>query len=129
MNMFSSAELELLICGGKILDFNDLKKGATYQDGYTENSTAVGMFWDVVLEFDENQKKSFLKFISGSDRCPIDGLSQLGLVISKNTDEDDRLPSAHTCFNHILLPEYSTLDIMKTRIIFAMEQTEGFGLR
>ena len=34
MNMFSSAELELLICGGKILDFNDLKKGATYQDGH-----------------------------------------------------------------------------------------------
>ena len=42
---------------------------------------------------------------------------------------DNRLPSAHTCFNHLLLPDYSTLEIMKEKLIYAMTQSEGFGLR
>ena len=87
------------------------------------------MFWEVLHDLSAEEKRAFLRFISGSDRCPIDGLSQLGLVISRNTDEDSRLPSAHTCFNHLLLPEYSTVDLMREKIVFAMTQTEGFGLR
>lgn len=42
---------------------------------------------------------------------------------------DDRLPTAHTCFNHLLLPAYSTLDKLKERLSFAITQSEGFGLR
>jgi ubiquitin-protein ligase E3 A len=29
------------------------------------------------------------------------------LIIAKNGPDSDRLPSAHTCFNALLLPEYS----------------------
>jgi ubiquitin-protein ligase E3 A len=64
-----------------------------------------------------------------SDRAPIEGLEKLNLVISKNGSEDGRLPSAHTCFNHLLLPDYSSIEIMKERINYAMRQAEGFGLR
>jgi len=61
----------------------------------------------------EPDKRLFLKFVSGSDRSPIDGLSRLGLVVSKNGSDDARLPSAHTCFNHLLLPDYSTIEVMR----------------
>jgi hypothetical protein len=27
-------------------------------------------------------------------------------IISRNGPDSDRLPTAHTCFNHLLLPEY-----------------------
>ena len=50
-------------------------------------------------------KKKFLFFSTGSDRCPIKGLGNLNFVISRNGTDEDRLPSAHTCFNHLLLPE------------------------
>jgi len=129
MSLFSCSELELLICGGKTLDFLQLREGAQYQDGFAADDAAVGFFWEVLNEFDEMEKKKFLKFVTGSDRCPIDGLAQLKLTISRNTDEDSRLPSAHTCFNHLLLPAYSSVDITRERVRFAMENTEGFGLR
>ena len=29
------------------------------------------------------------------------------MIITKNGPDSDRLPSAHTCFNVLLLPEYS----------------------
>ena len=129
MDMFTSEELELLICGGESLDFNDLEEGTTYQDGYEKNSPTTLLLWEVLHEFDDTEKRQFLTFISGSDRCPIDGLKHVNLVISKNTDEENRLPSAHTCFNHLLLPAYSTKEVMREKVKFAMTQTEGFGLR
>jgi len=87
------------------------------------------MFWEVVLSFNEVEKKLFLKFISGSDRSPIDGLSKLKFVVSRNGSEDARLPSAHTCFNHMLLPEYSSIDVLREKLLLAISNCEGFGLR
>jgi ubiquitin-protein ligase E3 A len=78
----------------------------------------------------EEEKKLFLKFVSGSDRSPIDGLSKLKMVISKNGDDDTRLPSAHTCFNHLLLPTYSSVEVMRAKLKYAITASaEGFGLR
>ncbi|CAM9863996.1 unnamed protein product, partial [Laminaria digitata] len=51
------------------------------------------------------------------------------LVISKNGDDSDRLPTAHTCFNHLLLPSYSSKEKLEDRLKLAIEQSEGFGLR
>lgn len=51
------------------------------------------------------------------------------LVISKNGDDSNRLPTAHTCFNHLLLPSYSSKEKLKNRLRLAIEQSEGFGLR
>jgi ubiquitin-protein ligase E3 A len=64
-----------------------------------------------------------------STRSPIDGLSKLGFVISKNGTDDDHLPSAHTCFNHLLLPEYSSREIMYQKLKYSITHAEGFGLR
>ena len=125
----NSSELEVMVCGQTDLDFNDLQAGCTYQDGYDADAPAVALFWQVLHEFDNSEKKAFLRFITGSDRCPVGGLRALELVVSRNTDEETRLPSAHTCFNHLLLPEYKTLEIMRERVHFAMGETEGFGLR
>ena len=115
--------------GHKDLDFAELRRGASYDDGYDESSRAVDFFWEIVREFTEDEKRLFLKFVSGSDRSPIDGLSGLRLIVSRNGDEDSRLPSAHTCFNHLLLPDYSSLDVMRERVRYAMMHAEGFGLR
>lgn len=148
MELFEASELELLICGSKKLDFDDLRRGARYEDGFNETSPTVLGFWTVVMEFNDEEKSLFLKFLSGryfvdhvlnrrffnkdqfcSDRAPIEGLSKLSMVISKNGNDDNRLPSAHTCFNHILLPDYSNLHVLREKLRYAITHTEGFGLR
>jgi hypothetical protein len=127
LDLFSSTELELLICGDTNLDFHELERGSTYE-GFNEDDETTALFWRVLHEFDETDKKCFLKFLTGSDRCPIGGLSYIQMVVQKNTDEQDRLISAHTCFNTILLPAYRTYETMKEKIVYSMTQTEGFGL-
>ncbi|CAE7738172.1 Ube3a, partial [Symbiodinium microadriaticum] len=128
LDMFSAVDLELLICGNPVLDFEALKEGTRYEDGYDGSEQVIVHLWEVLLALDDDEKKLFLKFVSGSDRSPIDGLSKMGFVISRNGDDDSRLPSAHTCFNHLLLPQYSSKEVLSTRVKYCIQESEGFGL-
>ncbi len=42
--------------------------------------------------------------------------------------DPDRLPTAHTCFNHLLLPDYTSRGALQQRLTMALEHAEGFGL-
>eukprot|EP00903_Cladosiphon_okamuranus_P014085 g13092.t1 len=131
LRLFRPEELELLICGNPKLDFDALEENSKYEDGYSRDDPVVKHFWQVVHEFGEESKRKLLKFATGSDRAPIQGLGSnaLSLVISKNGGDSNRLPTAHTCFNHLLLPSYSSKAKLRDRLDLAIEQSEGFGLR
>ena len=57
------------------------------------------------MEYDVEDKKKFLKFLTGSDRAPLRGLKEIKLKISRSA-ELSHLPTTHTCFNHLILPDY-----------------------
>lgn len=126
-NLFRYEELELLICGSPILDFNALEKTTTY-NGYTKEDDTIKYFWEVLHELSTDLKRRFLLFTTGSDRSPIGGLGRLGLIISKHGNDDNRLPSAQTCFNYLFLPPFKTKESLKKNLLTAIEHTEGFGL-
>ncbi|XP_046684571.1 ubiquitin-protein ligase E3A-like [Homalodisca vitripennis] len=67
-------------------------------------------------------------FATGSDRVPVGGLSKLKLIIARNGPDSDRLPTAHTCFNVLLLPEYENKDKLHDRLIKAISYSKGFGM-
>lgn len=39
-----------------------------------------------------------------------------------------RLPTSHTCFNVLLLPEYSSKEKLKERLLKAITYAKGFGM-
>jgi len=41
---------------------------------------------------------------------------------------NEKLPVAHTCFNILELPPYSSEDHLKNKLLQAIHFTEGFGL-
>jgi len=106
LRMFIAEELELLICGSPALDFRALEDNTSTEDGYTRDSPVITAFWEIVHGMTLEEKKKLLFFCTGSDRSPIRGLGSMTFVISRNGPDSDRLPTAHTCFNHLLLPEY-----------------------
>jgi ubiquitin-protein ligase E3 A len=85
-------------------------------------------FWEVFYEFSDEEKKQLLAFVTGSDRVPVGGLSKLKLIIVKNGPDSDRLPTAHTCFNALLLCTYSSKDKLKERLLTAIKNGKGFGM-
>ncbi|XP_039264835.2 ubiquitin-protein ligase E3A-like isoform X1 [Styela clava] len=127
-NMFRTQELEILVSGSQIYDFNSLESTSDYDGGFTKDSQSVKDFWSVVHEMSEEDKKKLLQFTTGTDRAPVGGLSQLKLVIARNGPDSDRLPTAHTCFNVILLPDYKNRDKLKERLHKAITYAKGFGM-
>jgi ubiquitin-protein ligase E3 A len=121
-------ELELLICGNPELDFRALEESTNY-DGFDPKDTTIQFFWEVVHELDDNSKRNFLRFCTGSDRVPIRGLADLHFVVGKNGGDGDLLPTAHTCFNHLLLPMYKDKETLKTKLLLAIHNCQGFGLK
>lgn len=126
---FRSSELELLVCGEPTLDFAALRAGARYDNGYSAEHPVIQRFWTVVSALSDDEKRRFLFFCTGSDRSPIGGLSKLHLSIVRNAADLSHLPTSHTCFNVLLLPEYSCVDMMKRQLLLAILHHEGFGMR
>ncbi|XP_078602586.1 ubiquitin-protein ligase E3A-like isoform X1 [Branchiostoma floridae x Branchiostoma japonicum] len=125
---FRPEEIELLICGCPDFDFKALEESTDYDGGFTRDSQTVKDFWELVHGFSEDEKKQLLMFATGSDRVPVGGLSKLKLVIARNGPDSDRLPTSHTCFNVLLLPEYSSKDKLKERLLKAITHAKGFGM-
>ena len=71
--LLTPEELELIICGTQLLDFSELRRVCQYEE-YTKDSETIKYFWEILLDFNEEEKKKFLSFVSGCDRVPIDGL-------------------------------------------------------
>ncbi|XP_036293531.1 ubiquitin-protein ligase E3A isoform X2 [Pipistrellus kuhlii] len=126
--LFRPEEIELLICGSRNLDFQALEETTEYDGGYSRDSSLIREFWDIVHTFTEEQKRLFLQFTTGTDRAPVGGLGKLKMIIAKNGPDTERLPTSHTCFNVLLLPEYSSKEKLKERLLKAITYAKGFGM-
>jgi len=129
LSLCSHDELELMLCGSPdVGDFLELKRVARYMGGYTVGSQVILWFWEIILHFSEIMKRKVLLFVTGSDRVPIKGLASLPFCIQRSGNNSERLPTAHSCFNILDLPEYSSKIILAERLSVALRHTEGFGL-
>eukprot|EP00177_Eucheuma_denticulatum_P005230 GFKZ01009528.1.p1 GENE.GFKZ01009528.1~~GFKZ01009528.1.p1 ORF type:complete len:1158 (+),score=162.41 GFKZ01009528.1:135-3608(+) len=128
VHRFNAEELETLLVGEKELDFAAMRSVAKYE-GFTEESPVVRHLWQVLFEFDAELKRLFLSFVTGTDRAPIGGLRKLVLLIQRAEGDSNRLPTSHTCFNVLLLPEYATRAKLRDRLSTAIRNSKGFGLR
>ena len=127
IKILSPEELELIICGTQYLDFYELKRACKYEE-YESDSESIKYLWEILLDFNQEEKKKFLSFVTGCDRAPIDGLGALTIVVSNGGTDLNQLPTAHTCFNNLILPDYKDKEKMKKAILTAINYSEGFGL-
>ena len=134
ISILNAAELELLISGTPDIDIEDLRANTEYH-GYTVGSKQIQWFWDVVREMSKDDLARLLMFTTGTSKVPLDGFSGLQgmqgpqkFQIHRQHADDQKLPSAHTCFNQLDLHEYSSKNILRDRLMYAIENcSEGFG--
>lgn len=134
ISIFDERELELLISGLPDIDIEDLRANMEYV-GYTQESPQIQWFWNTLANFSQEEKALLIQFVTGTSKVPLDGFKALqgmsGLQkfqIHRVRGKGDRLPSAHTCFNQLDLPEYETAEILERNLKTAIyEGAEGFG--
>ncbi|CAD8110611.1 unnamed protein product [Paramecium sonneborni] len=127
IKQFSGEKLQALIIGLPHFDLKDLELVTKY-DGFDANSEYIRYFWSCIHSLSMGLQKRFLFFCTGTDRIPVGGLKSIKFVIQKHGEDTEQLPSAHTCFNVLLLPLYKKKEILKVKLMISLDNAEGFGL-
>jgi alpha-tubulin suppressor-like RCC1 family protein len=129
LKVFRAEELSKCICGEiDLIDATQLHKICKYEGDFT-NKNYIDQFWKILDSFSQEEKRSFLLFVTGTDRLPVGGTARMSLTIQKNGSDTELLPTSSTCFNTLLLPEYSTPEKLERKLKIILQNKEGFGLR
>ena len=146
IKIFNIEELTFVLSGQSVININDWKLNTVYKGDFKEKSQVIQFFWEVLSELNNEQLLLFYKFCTGSMGIPIDGFSAISGPRNKimkftiesikdkydkdnNNNKSNKLITAQTCFNSIVLPEYKTKEEMKKAIYIILENdTNYFGL-
>ena len=129
LSLLSPPELEQLVCGVPHLDFRALEANAQYDAGFDASHPTVRLFWEVLHSLGTEDQKKLLFFATGCDRAPLGGLGKLRFILQRGGDDSMDLPTSHTCFNMLTLPEYKSRAKMRDRLTIAIRNATGFGLQ
>lgn len=128
LELFQPSELQAMVIGNTNYDWMELEKGTEYKGEYWADHPTIRMFWEVFHDLPLEKKKLFLLFLTGSDRIPILGMKSLKLVIQPTGGGEHYLPVAHTCFNLLDLPKYTSIEALQEKLLQAIEHNQGFNL-
>ncbi|CAF3739050.1 unnamed protein product [Adineta steineri] len=129
LELFYPDELMSFVVGNSSYDWNEFQKKTEYKGEYHANHHVIQWFWQVFHKLDDKDKKKFLLFLTGSDRVPVFGWSQtLPMTIQRSHSDDIHLPVSHTCFNILDLPSYSSKEILKSKLLEAIQHNQGFNI-
>ncbi|CAK7273051.1 E3 ubiquitin-protein ligase tom1 [Sporothrix epigloea] len=126
ISIFTEQELELLISGLPDIDVDDWRGNTEYHN-YSGTAPQIQWFWRAVRSFDKEERAKLLQFVTGTSKVPLNGFKELEGMnginrfnIHRDYGNKDRLPSSHTCFNQLDLPEYESYDAMRSQLLKAI---------
>ncbi|KAJ5949254.1 hypothetical protein N7454_000838 [Penicillium verhagenii] len=126
ISIFNEQELELLISGLPEIEVDEWKNNTEYHN-YSASSPQIQWFWRAVRSFDKEERAKLLQFVTGTSKVPLNGFKELEGMngvskfnIHRDYGNKTRLPSSHTCFNQLDLPEYESYEDLRQRLYTAM---------
>jgi len=129
---FSPNEVKSMLCGDQspVFTREDIIKFTEPKLGYTRESPAFQKFVNVLVNFTDAERKAFLQFTTGCSSLPPGGLANLypRLTIVRKIDAGDgSYPSVNTCVHYLKLPDYSSEEAMREKLLAATTE-KGFHL-
>lgn len=131
LSLFTSKELEEKICGSleEKWDKSTLEMNIIPDHGYTKSSPVFLNLMTYLASLSKENQKKFIQFTTGTSRLPLGGFANLNpklTVVKRHTEHYDNpdffLPSVMTCQNYLKLPEYSSYEILQSKISLAINE-------
>ncbi|XP_069118347.1 E3 ubiquitin-protein ligase HECTD1-like isoform X3 [Argopecten irradians] len=132
LHSFSPTELATLMCGEQapVWTREDVLNYTEPKLGYTRDSPGFQRFVNVMTSLNADERKAFLQFTTGCSSLPPGGFANLHprlTVVRKVDGSDSSYPSVNTCVHYLKLPEYSSEDILRQKLLDATSE-KGFHL-
>ena len=119
LGVFTWRDLETMVCGRGFAseDVELLKRETTYKSGGPTDQHII-WFWDVLTnDFNDEERSLYLVFVWGRSRLPLTAAEfDTKHKISSREGGDRAFPLAHTCFNQLDLPAYSSREVLAQRL-------------
>ncbi|KAJ6635983.1 E3 ubiquitin-protein ligase TRIP12 [Pseudolycoriella hygida] len=141
LRFFYPEELENVFCGSGSVNYNRwdvkmLQESCRIDHGFTQESKQIQQLYEIMSNYNRDEQRSFLQFVTGSPCLPNGGFKSLSppftivrKTLDSNQDPDDYLPSVMTCANYLKLPEYSNRETMRLKLkVAANEGSMSFHL-
>ena len=126
-SLLTSNQLELMVCGKAEIDV-DLLESVTDYSSCARGDAHICNFWQVMREFSAEEKSALLRFTWGRSRLPLcaaDFPQRFKLQSFNKRPPDSYYPVAHTCFFSLELPKYSTIELMRDKLRYAIFNCEA----
>ncbi|KAJ5347170.1 hypothetical protein MYU51_019749 [Penicillium brevicompactum] len=133
LSAFTPSELVMLFGQAKEdWSIETLMDSIKADHGFNMDSRSVRNLLQTMSELDNQERRDFLQFVTGSPKLPIGGfksLTPIFTVVCRPSEHpytpDDYLPSVMTCVNYLKLPDYSDLETLKRRLSVAIKEGQG----
>lgn len=126
LNLCSWQDLEWRVCGRPQIDIKLLKRHTTYS-GVSPAMPHIKYFWQVLKSLSQTDRRAFVRFAWAQERLPGDDQeferTQTRMLIKPfmgTSHPDSTFPKADTCFFNLMLPEYSSPEVLRERLLFAI---------
>ncbi|KKK13068.1 hypothetical protein P175DRAFT_0523494 [Aspergillus ochraceoroseus IBT 24754] len=136
LSMFNQTEMQTLVSGESgDIDVMDLRRHTQYGGVYTigddkEEHPTVQLFWEVMEGMTNEERQKVLRFVTSTPRAPLLGFSHLNprFSIRDSSEDQERLPSTSTCVNLLKLPRYRSAEVLREKLLYAVNSGAGFDL-
>ncbi len=148
VRLFSAYELQKLISGDdaiKGIDVQGMMSVMRYSGGFHPSQPIIQWLWEVVDDLSPVQQRKFLKFMTSCSRQPLLGFASMvpapciqqirlreddhGIEIAEELSTGNiRLPTSSTCMNLLKLPKYTSKEMLREKLLYAIEAAAGFEL-
>ncbi|BGP01543.1 Ubiquitin fusion degradation protein 4 [Rhodotorula toruloides] len=128
LQTFTPAELVMITAAvDEDWSLETLTNATKADHGFTMDSRPVREFLAHMAGLTVEERREFLSFMTGSPRLPIGGFAALDppLTIVRKDGGDAVLPSVMSCVNYVKLPDYSSREVLKERILLAVREGAG----
>ena len=113
---------DLFVSAARPVTVAELRAASSVADSQ-KDFKEIEWFWETLESFSQEQLRNLLQFVSGSRFLPVHGLeaSWLGIMVNTVEDARDSLPRAQLCFKQLKLPRYSSKQMLREKLLFAID--------
>ena len=124
--MFTPREFERMVCGEREVNIALLQSLTVYEGGLGPDTPHIEYFWNALESMDIDQRSLFINFVFAKRRLPT---SPAGFIMplrifpptsDMKKNPDLSLPKSKTCFFELTLPAYSSLEVCRAKLLYAI---------
>jgi len=126
LNLCTPQDLEWRVQGKPTIDIQLLKRHTEYSN-VSSTAPHILYFWEVLESFNQQERRAFIQFVWAQERLPANdqefirtSTRMLIKPFMGTTEPDNTFPKADTCFFNLTLPEYSSAEILRTKLLMAI---------